>query len=71
MPFIHKQLALAITLALGVASTQNAQARGDMEPDSEWLDRICHAPMKADSSNRPSQRQMTSTSRTRPRVATA
>ncbi len=40
MPFIHKQLALAIMLSLGVASTQDAQARGDMEPDSEWLDWI-------------------------------
>ncbi|WP_460132730.1 autotransporter outer membrane beta-barrel domain-containing protein [Pseudomonas sp. S1_E04] len=38
MAFIQKQLALAITLTLGAAGAQYAQARGDMEPDSEWLD---------------------------------
>ncbi|AZF55849.1 Outer membrane autotransporter barrel [Pseudomonas sp. R4-34-07] len=38
MPLIHKQLALAITLAFATISTQQAQARGDIEPDSEWLE---------------------------------
>lgn len=38
MPLIQKQLALAITLALGAISAQQAQARGDIEPDSEWLE---------------------------------
>lgn len=38
MPRIHKQLALAITLALGALGAQYAQARGDMEPDSEWFE---------------------------------
>ncbi|NWC96198.1 MULTISPECIES: autotransporter domain-containing protein [unclassified Pseudomonas] len=37
MPFIKKQLALAITLTMGVANLQYAQARGDIEPDSEWI----------------------------------
>lgn len=40
MPLIQKQLALAITLTLGATSAQYAQARGDMEPDSEWLEQI-------------------------------
>jgi hypothetical protein len=38
MPLIHKQLALAITLAFAAISTQQAQARGGIEPDSEWLE---------------------------------
>ncbi|MBB6289401.1 MULTISPECIES: autotransporter domain-containing protein [unclassified Pseudomonas] len=38
MPLIQKQLVLAITLALGATCAQYAQARGDMEPDSEWFD---------------------------------
>lgn len=38
MPLLHKQLALAITLSLSVAGAQYAQARGDMNPDSEWLE---------------------------------
>jgi outer membrane autotransporter protein len=37
MPFIHKQLTIAITLALATSGIQYAQARGDMEPDSEWI----------------------------------
>lgn len=40
MPLIHKQLALAVILALGVTDAQYAQARGNMEPDSEWLGQI-------------------------------
>lgn len=40
MPLIQKQLVLAITLALGATCAQYAQARGDMEPDSEWLDSL-------------------------------
>ncbi|WP_460149497.1 autotransporter outer membrane beta-barrel domain-containing protein [Pseudomonas sp. S3_E10] len=38
MPLIKKQLAMAITLTLGALSAQHAQARGDIEPDSEWLE---------------------------------
>ncbi|NWD23449.1 autotransporter outer membrane beta-barrel domain-containing protein [Pseudomonas yamanorum] len=37
MPFIKKKIALAITLTLGLASVQHALARGDIEPDSEWI----------------------------------
>ena len=37
MPFIHKQLAVAIILALGTVGASYAHTRGDMEPDSEWL----------------------------------
>ncbi|MFO2465483.1 autotransporter outer membrane beta-barrel domain-containing protein [Pseudomonas sp. 15FMM2] len=37
MSLIKKQLALAITLALGSTATQYAQALADMEPNSEWL----------------------------------
>jgi outer membrane autotransporter protein len=37
MPFIKKQLALAITLTMGATSLQYAQARTEIEPDSEWL----------------------------------
>ncbi|WP_447096170.1 hypothetical protein [Pseudomonas sp. CF10PS3] len=70
MPFIHKQLALAIMLSLGVASTQDAQARGDMEPDSEWLDWIV-MPDESRQFEPASQGQMTSTSRIGRRVATA
>lgn len=40
MPLIHKQLALAITLALGLIGAQYAQARDDSDPDSEWLERV-------------------------------
>ena len=40
MPLLQKQLALAITLSLGAAGAQYAQARGDMEPDSEWLEQL-------------------------------
>ncbi|KTC49161.1 transporter [Pseudomonas fluorescens ABAC62] len=38
MRFTQKQLALAITVMLGAFGAHHAQARGDMEPDSEWLD---------------------------------
>ncbi|MBT2371550.1 autotransporter outer membrane beta-barrel domain-containing protein [Pseudomonas fluorescens] len=37
MPFTSQRLVLAITLALGATGIQYAQARGDMEPDSERL----------------------------------
>ena len=37
MPLIQKQLALAITLALGVTGAQFTHARGDIDPDSEWI----------------------------------
>lgn len=40
MPLIQKQLVLAITLALGATCAQYAQARDDMEPDSEWFEQI-------------------------------
>ncbi|MBE8603104.1 autotransporter outer membrane beta-barrel domain-containing protein [Pseudomonas cyclaminis] len=40
MRFLQKQLALAMTLVLGAVGAQNAQARGDIEPDSEWLDQL-------------------------------
>ncbi|MFC6336060.1 autotransporter domain-containing protein [Pseudomonas sp. CCM 7891] len=34
MPFIHKQLILAVSMALGAVSIPYAQARGDMGPDA-------------------------------------
>ena len=40
MRLLQKQFALAMTLVLGAVGAQNAQARGDMEPDSEWLDQL-------------------------------
>jgi hypothetical protein len=36
MPLLQKQLALAITFALGATNAQFVQARGDIDPDSEW-----------------------------------
>jgi outer membrane autotransporter protein len=40
MPLIHKQFVLAISLALGVIGAQHAQARGDIDSDSEWFHRL-------------------------------
>ena len=37
MPLLQKQLALAITFALGATNAQFVQARGDIDPDSEWF----------------------------------
>ncbi|PRA27039.1 autotransporter outer membrane beta-barrel domain-containing protein [Pseudomonas poae] len=40
MPLTQKQLALILTLALGVVGTQYALARGDIERDSEWFEPV-------------------------------
>ncbi|NCE84756.1 autotransporter domain-containing protein [Pseudomonas sp. Q1] len=47
MTFIHKQFALAISLLLGATSAHCAQARGDMEPDSEWFAPVAQSSEKA------------------------
>lgn len=50
MPLIHKQFALAITLALGAIGAQHAQARGDMAPEDEVLQ-----PLRMSSTKHPYQ----------------
>ncbi|OLY77360.1 autotransporter outer membrane beta-barrel domain-containing protein [Pseudomonas sp. ATCC PTA-122608] len=37
MPLLQKQLAVAITFALGATSAQFVQAQGEIDPDSEWF----------------------------------
>jgi outer membrane autotransporter protein len=37
MPLLQKQLAVAITFALGASSAQFVQAQGEIDPDTEWF----------------------------------